>query len=225
MLSPGPKDDVELILEEYELNIVTVLYILTIMTKCLKNPDVELDDEDVKLVYKYVVQLNKMDLKLRDHQTLLHLACNGVSPVDDFHTNDVCRFPNVDTVKLLLHCGAQAAAFDYCRNTPLHTLTSTAQSNSGTFQETIQTVEAVAAMLVEAGVHVDAVNSDGLKASQVTALGLVEHRMKHYEVREITLQCLASRCIAKHNISYSGNIPKHLEPYVFMHCADKVLPD
>jgi Fem-1 homolog b len=114
---------------------------------------------------------------------------------------------------------------DYCRNTPLHTLTSTAQSNRGTFQETIQTVEALAAMLVEAGVHVDAVNSDGLKASQVTAMGLVEHRMKHYEVRETNLQCLASRCIAKHNINYGGNIPKHLEAFVHLHCADKVVPE
>lgn len=30
-------------------------------------------------------------MKLRDGQTLLHLAVNGVTPVDDFHTNEVCR--------------------------------------------------------------------------------------------------------------------------------------
>jgi Fem-1 homolog b len=125
MINPGPKDDVELIHEEYELNIVTVLYMLTIITKCLKNPDVELVDEDIKTVYKNVVQLIKMGLKLRDQQTLLHLAVNGISPVDDFHTSDVCRFPCIDTVKLLLHCGAPVSVFDYCRNTPLHTLTST----------------------------------------------------------------------------------------------------
>lgn len=78
---------------------------------------------------KLVYTLNKMNLKLRDGQTLLHLAVNGVTPVDDFHTSDVCRFPCVDTVKLLLECGASVSVMDCSRNSPLHTLTATVCMN------------------------------------------------------------------------------------------------
>jgi hypothetical protein len=37
-------------------------------------------------------------------------------------------------------------------------------------EETVKTVEAVAEMLIEAGVHVDAVNADGLTAARFTVL-------------------------------------------------------
>lgn len=69
-----------------------------------------------------------MNLRLRDGQTLLHLAVNGITPVDDFHTSDVCRFPCADTVRLVLACGAQIATLDCSRNSPLHTLTATVSS-------------------------------------------------------------------------------------------------
>lgn len=86
-------------------------------------PTVDCDDR--KQANKLVYTLNKMNLKLRDGQTLLHLAVNGVTPVDDFHTSDVCRFPCVETVKLLLECGAPVSVMDCSRNSPLHTLTAT----------------------------------------------------------------------------------------------------
>ena len=121
-ITPGPKDDIEVVMEEYELNIITALYLCTIITKLLKSSS---DEEDQDLSYKLIYQLNHMHLKLRDGQTLLHLAVNGVTPVDDFHTSDVCRFPCVETVKLLLECGASISALDCSRNSPLHTLTAT----------------------------------------------------------------------------------------------------
>lgn len=123
--NPGPKDDMEVVMEEFEMNIITALYLCTIITKILKMdlPTVTCDDR--KQANKLVYTLNKMNLKLRDGQTLLHLAVNGVTPVDDFHTSDVCRFPCVDTVKLLLECGASVSVMDCSRNSPLHTLTAT----------------------------------------------------------------------------------------------------
>lgn len=129
-VSPGPKDDVDIIMEEFQMNIVTALYLCTILTKLLKstgNPQVITSDleADKAESYRLVYKLNQMKLRLRDGQTLLHLAVNGVTPVDDFHTNDVCRFPCAETVKLLLYCGASVSAVDCCRNTPLHTLTAT----------------------------------------------------------------------------------------------------
>lgn len=123
MINPGPKDDMEVIMEEYELNITTALYLCTIITKLLKSETLKVSKSDINLSYKLIFTLNQMNLKLRDGQSLLHLAVNGITPVDDFHTSDVCRFPCVDTVKLLLDCGAIVSAVDCSRNSPLHTLT------------------------------------------------------------------------------------------------------
>lgn len=78
-------------MEEYELNIITALYLCTIITKLLKREIPKTQKSDKNSSYKLVYTLNKMNLKLRDGQTLLHLAVNGVTPVDDFHTSDVCR--------------------------------------------------------------------------------------------------------------------------------------
>lgn len=122
--NPGPKDDVEIVMEEFEMNIITALYLCTILTKLMK-VDAKITEDDRINAGRLVYTLNKMNLKLRDGQTLLHLAVNGVMSVDDFHTNDVCRFPCVDTVRLLLDCGASTTVLDCGRNSPLHTLTST----------------------------------------------------------------------------------------------------
>lgn len=89
--NPGPKDDLEQVMEEYELNIITALYLCTIITKLLKRETPKTQKSDKNASYKLVYTLNKMNLKLRDGQTLLHLAVNGITPVDDFHTSDVCR--------------------------------------------------------------------------------------------------------------------------------------
>lgn len=89
--NPGPKDDLEQVMEEYELNIITALYLCTIITKLLKRETPKAQKSDKNSSYKLVYTLNKMNLKLRDGQTLLHLAVNGITPVDDFHTSDVCR--------------------------------------------------------------------------------------------------------------------------------------
>ena len=125
MKNPGPKDDVDTISGEFELNIVTVLYIITIITRLLKQKSLEISQDELKRIYQLVYKLNKMGVRLRDDQTLLHLAVNGVTPVDDFHTDDVCRFPCPDTVRLLLKCGASIGVVDGDRNTPLHTFTQT----------------------------------------------------------------------------------------------------
>lgn len=91
MINPGPKDDPEFVVEEYETNIFTGLYLLTILTKLMKNKRTKITAENFKSLYRMVYQMNSMQLKLRDNQTLLHLAVNAISPVDDFHTSDVCK--------------------------------------------------------------------------------------------------------------------------------------
>lgn len=222
MAKPGPKDDVEVIAEEYEQNIVTVLYLLTILTKVLKRPNQRIQNSDIAALYKLVFTLSKMNLKLRDGQTLLHLAVNGVTPVDDFHTNDVCRFPCVDTVKLLLHCGANVSECDCDRNTPLHILASTLQTaRSNEHNDIITTIEEIIKLFVESGIHLDAVNNDGLTAAQLCTSHLIESLVKSYEMQLINLKCLASRCITCHKLKYRGLVPQHLENFIQLHSAEK----
>lgn len=110
------------------MNIITALYLCTILTKVLKMESAKVTVDDRKKCCQLVFELNKLNLKLRDGQTLLHLAVNGVMSVDDFHTNDVCRFPCADTVRLLLDSGTSVAALDCTRNSPLHTLAATVRT-------------------------------------------------------------------------------------------------
>lgn len=74
--------------EELEGNMMTVLYLLVLVTKLVP----ALNKDDLFRVQRLVFQLNRLRLALRDGQTLLHLAVNAETPVDDFHTNDVCRY-------------------------------------------------------------------------------------------------------------------------------------
>lgn len=131
--NPSPKDDVEIVMEEFEMNIITALYLCIIITKLLKMSELNVDEDERDRAHRLVYTLNRMNLKLRDGQTLMHLAVNGITPVDDFHTSDVCRLPCVDTVKLFLSCGASVFVTDCNRNTPLHTLSATVSGDCGTF--------------------------------------------------------------------------------------------
>lgn len=49
------------------------------------------DEKDIKKARYLVYKLCALKMTLRDGQTLLHLAVNANTPVDDFHTNDVCK--------------------------------------------------------------------------------------------------------------------------------------
>jgi Fem-1 homolog b len=73
--------------EEQESNLMTALYLLVLVTQLSKTQDAEVVHNTKKLIYR----LNKLKVTLRDGQTLLHLAVSAETPVDDFHTNDVCK--------------------------------------------------------------------------------------------------------------------------------------
>uniref|UniRef100_A0A8D8KEN4 Protein fem-1 homolog B n=1 Tax=Culex pipiens TaxID=7175 RepID=A0A8D8KEN4_CULPI len=227
LVDPGPKDLIEVVAEEHELNIVTVLYLITIITKLLRqNTSTQVTDiteENMREVYRLVYRLNQMSVKLRDDQSLLHLSVNGVTPVDDFHTDDICRFPCIDTVKLLLRCGAPISVVDVDRNTPLHTLCSTLQTIAIRMSDddVKAVVKELTELFIDAGIHLDAVNSEGLKASQVCVQNSVGNFIRGYEARAVNLKCLAARCIALHRVPYKDGIPRQLEAFVQLHCSEK----
>lgn len=77
--------------EEIESNITTTLYIVTILTKLLTLNENKYEEQDKNKAYHLVHKLCILRLRLKDGQTLLHLAVNAATVVDDFHTNYVCK--------------------------------------------------------------------------------------------------------------------------------------
>lgn len=110
-------------------------------------------------------------------------------------------------------------------------------------------VEEITDLFIEAGIHVDAVNVDGLTAGQLCVsreycnfaemifdflsdhpndnnlffshTAVIHSLLQRYESKETCLQCLASRCIAQHRLAYRETVPKHLESFIQMHSAEK----
>ena len=66
------------------------------------------------------------------------------------------RFPCAATAKLLIHCGANVNAMDNERNTPLHIIVQYEKPISH-----FMTLHSIILDLIEAGAHMDIVNSQG----------------------------------------------------------------
>lgn len=114
---PGPKDDVEVIAvstcavciehiwldffrhavfisfrfspiqEEMDCNVTTALYLVTITTKLMSKATQQQEHN----IYKHVYRLNLLDARTKEGSSLLHLAASVDTPVDEFHTSDICR--------------------------------------------------------------------------------------------------------------------------------------
>lgn len=148
----------------------------------MKTRNVKISKENLQKIYHMVFQMNQMKLKLRDGQSLVHLAVNGISPVDDFHTSDVCKFPCLDTVRLLLHCGASVDCFDQDRNSPLHTLASTFPLFRPVTEELIHRAEEITKLFVDAGIHLDSVNTENQTAAKTCSSRKLLHKFIFPEI-------------------------------------------
>lgn len=207
--NPGPKDDVETITEEMESNLTTTLYLLSILTKLLKHCN-EMEKFDIN---RLVFSLTQLQVSLHDGQTLLHLAVNAETPVDDFHTNDVCKFPCAETTRLLILCGADVNAMDMERNTPLHIIVS--------YQKPISdflTLHSIIMDLTEAGAHMDSVNARGetpFDSSATGKQGVAEIILKTQA--KLSLKCMAAKAVKTYNLTYQGKVPQSLENFIELH--------
>lgn len=88
---PGPKDDITTIWEENDQNAIAMLYIMTVITKALNSDKSFYTKSDLQNLYQVIASIIKHNVRLKDGQSLLHLVVNGIKPVDEFHTIDVCR--------------------------------------------------------------------------------------------------------------------------------------
>lgn len=205
-VASGDSDTVESALEELEDNIHTVLYLLVITTKLIKKCSKEQQQNIYSLVYK----INSMSLFTHTGATLLHLAVNAETPVDDFHTKNVCKFPCGATTQLLIQCGADVNAMDSMRNTPLHIIVGYQKPISD-----FMTLHSIITKLIEAGAHMDCVNMKGETPSDAALTGVAEIILKTQS--KLSLKCIAAKAVKTYNLLYEGHVPHTLIGFIEMH--------
>ncbi|XP_011314979.1 protein fem-1 homolog B [Fopius arisanus] len=210
MLASEAKEDDEQYLEETESNVMTTLYILTILVQLMPLKGKSYDEPSISKARFLVHKLCALKMTLRDGQTLLHLAVNAKTPVDDFHTNDVCKFPCAATARLLIECGADVNAMDNERNTPLHVIVTYTKPISD-----FMTLHGIILELIEAGAHMDIVNSQGETPYDAATTGVTEIILRTQT--KLSLQCMAAKAVKTYNLSYSGNVPRSLESFIELH--------
>merc|ERR1719509_422244 len=204
--NPGIKDDPESLQEEMENNCLTALYLVMILTKVTKKDPEKVEFSAMKEIYK-LVQLNPIT---STGSSLLHLTANQQTPVDDFHTNEVCKFPCSSTTKLLLAAGADPQATDRAKNTPLHVIVLYKKIVSD-----FLTLHAIILALLEAGAHIDSINAAGQTPLAAAATGVAEIILKSQS--KMSLKCMAAQSIRRYNLHYQGQVPKSLEDFIHMH--------
>lgn len=191
-------------LDNYESNVFTFLYLACISTKTTCS------EEERARINKHIYNLIQLDPRSREGASLLHLAISSSTPVDDFHTNDVCSFPSAQVTKLLLDCGAQVNAVDHEGNTPLHVIVQYNRPISD-----FLTLHAIIINLVEAGAHTDMTNKQKKTPLDKSTTGVSEILLKTQ--MKMSLKCLAARAVRQHQITYRNQIPKTLEEFVEFH--------
>ncbi|KAK1160866.1 hypothetical protein AOXY_G19697 [Acipenser oxyrinchus oxyrinchus] len=198
------ESDIHTATDNYESNVFTFLYLVCISTKTQCN------EEERARVNKQIYNLIQLDPRSKEGSTLLHLAINPNTPVDDFHTNDVCSFPNALVTKLLISCGAQVNAVDNEGNSPLHIIVQYNRPISD-----FLTLHAIIISLVEAGAHTDMTNKQKKTPLDKSTTGVSEILLKTQ--MKMSLKCLAARAVRQHEINYKNQIPKTLEEFVEFH--------
>ncbi|KAA3676297.1 uncharacterized protein DEA37_0009710, partial [Paragonimus westermani] len=161
---------------------------------------------------KQVYRLIRLDPRVHDGQSLVHLACSPeTSTVGRFV---ICHFPNTAVLNLLFQLGANPNCMDVHGQRPLLSVLS---SRRFLLAEQASLVH----LLVQNGAHLDAVNKNGLTALapqfvsvlSKSGLSILEHT---------TLACQASRVARRaglhpRNIPPSIQLPGNLWSFIQMH--------
>ncbi len=150
--SPPPKTNQETLERDLGINMQTFLYLVVIYTKLKEDLLEEQRFRVMRVLYDVCGVLSPRDPLTG--RSLLHLAVDSDTPVDDFHTSDVVRFPSAAAVKALLAAGADPGArCSAAGDTPLHLIVA--------YQKIVSdfaTIHSVISDLVGAGAHTDVVN-------------------------------------------------------------------
>lgn len=197
-------DDKDTVTEIYQANIHTCLYLLVIALMIDKTED-ELHSLH-RLVYLFLQQ----HPSLRNGYTPLHMAVDMATLVDDFHVNDVVKFPNAQLASILVSCGADTNAMDQRGNTPLHIIVRYSDPIND-----FDNLHKVLLVLVNGGAHMDISNNERRTPIMCTTTGVAEIILRQHS--QLSLKCLAARAIRNHDIFYWGLVPQFLEEFISLH--------
>ena len=105
------------------------------------------------------------NLYLRTSQgsTPLHIASNDKSTAEDKVVKEMCRFPSVEIIRLLVESGASVNAQDNKGNTPLHIALLLTENRPDILSVQYDIVRE----LVEAGTDLNITNNENYKACDI----------------------------------------------------------
>lgn len=191
-------------IECYQTNIHTCLYLLVIAQKCNTS-----DSEMEKLksaVYRFV----KLNPRLENDYTPLHMAVDFSTLVDDFYVDNIVTFPNAPLAELLIECGACPNVVDSQKNTPLHTIV----RHDSAIVEVI-TVRQIVTYLIKNGAHTDMCNVERKIPSECSLSEEISSLILN--LSQLSLKCFAARCIQKNQIPFKEIVPNFLDDFILMH--------
>ncbi|KAK7116019.1 hypothetical protein V1264_001775 [Littorina saxatilis] len=197
-------DDKDTVTEIYQANIHTCLYLLVIAIK------IEKKDDEVQRLHRLVYFFLKQRPCLRNGYTPLHMAVDSATLVDDFHVNDVVKFPNSDLAVMLVRCGADVNSMDQLGNTPLHIIVRYSEPIND-----FDTLLQVMLVLIKGGAHMDICNHERKTPVQCTTTGVAEVILRQHN--QLSLKCLAAKTIKDHSIMYKALVPSFLEEFISLH--------
>ncbi|KAK6195353.1 hypothetical protein SNE40_000803 [Patella caerulea] len=152
-----------------------------------------------------VRELINMNLRDCHQKTLLHLALHK-------STSTICgepysEMPTLETVKVLLACGADPEALDVEKNTVLIDCVNYCPI------ELDKNGKDILNCLLRNGSHLDSCNEHGENALDV----LHRKNFPIFSLNFINLKCLASRIIVKNKINFVNQVPNSLTNFILKH--------
>ena len=138
------------------------------------------------------------------------MAADSATLVDDFHVNDIVKFPNSEMAVILVTCGADVNAMDQRGNTPLHIIVRYSEPIND-----FDTLLQVMLVLIKGGAHMDICNHERKTPIQCTTTGVAEVILRQHN--QLSLKCLAARTIKDHIIPYKSFVPTFLEEFISLH--------
>ena len=110
-------DDPDTLADDLESNLLTFLYLVVIFGKLGAGGEIDIL-KVMRVIHRVVADIKPKSY--HNGKTLIHFAVDSDTPVNDFHTRDVVRFPCAKTTKLLIEAGIDVQTMDNDGNTPLH---------------------------------------------------------------------------------------------------------